>query len=318
MTLTVLLFVFLLCCLVARNFYFTKRKLPPALWGLPIFGNIHWFVAANPGKILLNIGKKRGPVVFTTVGSFNTVILNGQKAVKEGCKFMPLNKRPDSVYKTLADNHGYLFSDDNVEYRKFIFRYFKYFGLDTQNKEKMIHEEINNVFLQLDQCLGKPQEVRNMFSVATLNVIFYVILSKRYDPGDPDLIPIIKSVNYLSEMPNILTRGAILMPWITKVMPSISGHHFMMGMVLDLFLELENLFDEHCTTRVPNEPRDMSDAYVDKYGRTTFISHVSGSPQNLWPIVITELFVGAIETTNAGPVVNYTTAKLKLAKGHFT
>ncbi|CAG7674580.1 unnamed protein product [Allacma fusca] len=279
--------------------HYKSEKTKVKIWGLPVLGNIHWFTAPNPGDVLLKLGKKYGPVIFTRIGSFNAMILNGHSTIKNACKSPLINGRPDTFYKIITGNRGLIFSDDNAEHRKFLIRRMKAHGQHAKDKDRIIHEEISNTLELLEKNVGKAQDVKHVFSIPTVNVVLFLVLGMRFDRDDSRVKSLIESLNLLSELPSILTRATLLMPWLARWFPKLSGQDFVVTALKELWDAVEAPLIEHDKLRVQNQPRDITDAFYEEYGNPTYFSPLTNTQKQVWSMLLLEIFTGAVETTTS-------------------
>lgn len=76
-------FLFFILMLVKIARQSKPVKLPPGPKPLPIIGNMHQLVGSVPHKILADLGKKHGPLMYLKMGEVPTVIISSAEVAKE-------------------------------------------------------------------------------------------------------------------------------------------------------------------------------------------------------------------------------------------
>ncbi|XP_027063012.2 tabersonine 16-hydroxylase 2-like isoform X1 [Coffea arabica] len=76
-------FLFFILMLVKIARQSKPVKLPPGPKPLPIIGNIHQLIGSVPHKILADLGRKHGPLMYLKFGEVPTVIISSAEVAKE-------------------------------------------------------------------------------------------------------------------------------------------------------------------------------------------------------------------------------------------
>ncbi|XP_061629902.1 cytochrome P450 2F2-like [Phyllopteryx taeniolatus] len=300
--LTIILLPF---CLFFILFSFMCRRpknFPPGPTILPILGNLLSLSLENPLQDFERLRKAYGNVYSLYLGPKPAVIVNGLHAMKEALvsKAIDFAGRPQDLYvNDTTDRKGVILADYGSswkEHRRFALMTLRNFGLGKQSMEERILGEIEFIMKTLEKSIGSTLSPQLMFHNASSNIICQILFGKRYDYND-DFIKVI--VQCFTENAK-LANG----PWamLYDSLPMIRG------LPLPFMKSFENvkicqklakgLLAEHKRTRVPGEPRDFLDCYLDELDKRRDDDGSSFSEQQLTMYVLDIHFAGTDTTSN--------------------
>ncbi|XP_030587501.1 cytochrome P450 2F2-like [Archocentrus centrarchus] len=244
------------------------KNFPPGPPILPLVGNLLQLNLKNPLKDFERLRKSYGDVYSIFIGRKPAVIINGMKAIKEAIvtKATDFAGRPQDLFiNNITKRKGVIMADYGSswrEHRRFALMTLRNFGLGKNSMEDRIHEEIKHIISTLEKSIGKTMSPRVMFHNAASNIICQVLFATRYEYDDA-LIKLV--VGCFTENTKI-TNG----PWamLYDALPLIHYLPLPFRKAFKNAETLENLvlgfMREHKRTRVPGEPRDFIDCYLDE------------------------------------------------------
>ncbi|XP_070762877.1 cytochrome P450 2F2-like isoform X3 [Enoplosus armatus] len=261
--------VILLClCIVFLFFQFRSRRpknFPPGPTVLPIVGNILHISLENPLKDFEKLRKSYGNVYSLFIGSKPAVVINGLNAMKEATvtKANDFAGRPQDLFVNDSTRRkGVILADYGSSWkahRRFALMTLRNFGLGKDSMEERIHGEIQYTINTLEKSIGKTLSPQVMFHNAASNIICQVLFGTRYEYDD-DFIKVI--VQCFTENAKIANG-----PWamLYDTFPMIRNLPLPFKKAFENVESLaKRLLAEHKKTRVPGEPRDFVDCYLDE------------------------------------------------------
>ncbi|XP_051807656.1 cytochrome P450 2F2-like [Acanthochromis polyacanthus] len=276
------------------------KNFPPGPPVLPIVGNILQLNLKNPLEDLEKLRKSYGNVYSLFLGRKPIVVINGVKAMKEAMvsKAAEFAGRPqDTLINDVTQRKG-LFSVDYgaswKEHRRFSLMTMRNFGLGKKSMEERIHGEIQYTMKMLDKNIGKTLTPQVMFHNMASNIMCQVVFGTRYEYDDEFITTIVQSTTEITKICN--GPWAMLyssLPFIRKLPLPFNKAFKAVKRSSDLVLHLLN---EHKKTRVPGEPRDFIDSYLDELDKKAEDS--SFSEDQLIFTAIDLLFAGTDTTSN--------------------
>ncbi|XP_051807664.1 cytochrome P450 2F2-like isoform X2 [Acanthochromis polyacanthus] len=241
------------------------KNFPPGPPVLPILGNILHLNLKNPLEDFEKLRKSYGNVYSLFLGPRPSVVINGVKAMKEAMviKAAEFAGRPqNTISQDVNKGNGFIFSDYGPswkEHRRFSLMTMRNFGLGKKSMEERIHGEIQYIIKTLDNNIGKTLTPQIMFHNVASNIMCQVVFGTRYEYDDEFITTIVQSAIEITKAANgPWTTLYSSFPWIRKL-PLPFNKSF--KRCSDLVLQSLN---EHKKTRVPGEPRDFLDCYLDE------------------------------------------------------
>lgn len=190
-TLSVLISTFTISILVFHFLWLNKRKLyPKGPIGLPIFGHLPFFGRYPPGTFS-RWRHKYGDVFRIRMGSWETVVVNGYKAIKEAAEKPDdaFSSRPDfTTLNILQKVNGETslafgpFNDCYLLHRKAVATVLRIFTHRRSGfTEDLILEEADKLAENLLKKSNGPVDIRSDIQYATGSVIYQVLYGRGMD-----------------------------------------------------------------------------------------------------------------------------------------
>uniref|UniRef100_A0A8C2HR44 Cytochrome P450, family 2, subfamily X, polypeptide 9 n=1 Tax=Cyprinus carpio TaxID=7962 RepID=A0A8C2HR44_CYPCA len=224
------------------------KNFPPGPRPLPLFGNLLELNINNPLKDFERLADRYGKVYSLYLGSKPWVVLNGFEVLKEALvtKAVDFAGRPqDLMVNHITKGSG------------------KYIIIE-QSMEERILGEVSHVIAKLEKRVGNNVsfDPQTMFHNAASNIICIVLFGSRYDYDD----------EFLKLFIHLYTENAKIAngPWamiydtfpVLRSLPLPFKKAFTnASKAREMSAKLVN---EHKKTRVPGEPRDFIDCYLDE------------------------------------------------------
>nr|XP_046227938.1 cytochrome P450 2F2-like [Scatophagus argus] len=255
-------FVFISCfkCQRPKNF-------PPGPPTLPILGNLLNLSLNNPIGDFERLRKCYGNIFSVYFGIKPAVIINGVHAMKEAMvtKGADFAGRPQNILISHLTHKGMILADYGTcwkEHRRFALMTLKNLGLGKLSMEQRILGEIQCTMETLEKSIGTTLSPQVIFHNAASNIICQVLFGTRYDYDDNFIKVVVQCFQEISKMGN--GRWAMLynsVPMIRKLpLPFMKAFKN----VETCKKLISHLITEHKETRVPGQPRDFLDCYLDE------------------------------------------------------
>uniref|UniRef100_A0A3B5MBA8 Cytochrome P450, family 2, subfamily X, polypeptide 9 n=1 Tax=Xiphophorus couchianus TaxID=32473 RepID=A0A3B5MBA8_9TELE len=262
--LLVLCVVFLLLQLKPQR----PKNFPPGPPSLPLLGNLWNLNMKNPLKDFERLRQSYGNVYSLFLGLKPAVVISEFKAMKEAMviKAADFAGRPQNILITnLTNNKGVILVDYGSlwrDHRRFALMTLRNFGLGKKSMEERIHEEIQHIIKPLDDNIGKTLSPQFLFHNAASNIICKVLFGTRYEYEDETIKIIVRCFTEISKIANgpwamIYDSFPLIRPLRLPYNKSFQN--------MEIFLNIaRRLVNEHKKSRVPGEPRDFVDCYLDE------------------------------------------------------
>ncbi|XP_038146913.1 cytochrome P450 2B4-like [Cyprinodon tularosa] len=244
------------------------KNFPPGPPTLPILGNLLYLNLKNPLKDFERLRQSYGNVYSIFFGLKPVVMINGFQAMREAMivKAVDFAGRPQDMFMNdVIQRKGVIMADYGSvwrDHRRFALMTLRNFGLGKKSMEERIHEEVECTIKTLEKNIGKTLCPQFMFHNAASNIICRVLFGTRYEYEDEIIQTIVKCFTDLTRMANGM--WAMLynsLPFI-RPLPLPFRKAFK---DIEVFLSIAvGLVNEHKKTRVPGEPRDFVDCYLDE------------------------------------------------------
>ncbi|XP_051807657.1 cytochrome P450 2F2-like [Acanthochromis polyacanthus] len=300
MFLSLVLLGLCICVIILQLKPRRPKNFPPGPPVLPILGNILHINPQNPLEDLDKLRKSYGDVYSLFIGRRPNIVINGVKAMKEAMviKAAEFAGRPqDTFVNDVFNDNGVILEDYGPswkEHRRFALMTLRNFGLGKKSMEERIHDEIQHTIKTLDESTGKTLCPQVMFHNVASNIICQVLFGTRYEYDDEFITTVIQCATEIAKIANGL--WAMLydtLPFIRKLPLPFSKAFKNAKRSTDLVLRLLN---EHKKSRVPGEPRDFIDCYLDELDKKAEDSTFSEDKLILTAIDIQ--FAGTDTTSN--------------------
>ncbi|XP_049431029.1 cytochrome P450 2F2-like isoform X3 [Epinephelus fuscoguttatus] len=244
------------------------KNFPPGPPILPILGNILHMSLENPLEDFERLRKSYGNIYSLYLGPRPAVIIHGMKAMKEALvtKGIDFAGRPQDLFvNDTTDRKGVILADYGPswrDHRRFALMTLRNFGLGKNSMEERIHGEIKYIIDTLEKSIGKSMSPQVMFHNAASNIICQVLFGTRYEYDDKFIKVIVQCFTENAKLAN----G----PW-AMLYDSLPMIRSLPLPFMKAFKNVETcqriakrLLNEHKSTRVPGQPRDFVDCYLDE------------------------------------------------------
>ncbi|KAM8893197.1 cytochrome P450 2F2-like [Spinachia spinachia] len=263
--------ILLLICLVFIVIQLKSRRpknFPPGPPVWPILGNILDLSLENPLKDFERLRKTYGNVYSLFLGPKPVVVINGRKTIKEALvtKGIDFAGRPQDLFvNDTTQRKGVILADYGTswkEQRRFALMNLRNFGMGKDGMEERIHGEIQYTVDTLEQSVGKSFSPQNMFHNAASNIICQVLFGKRFEYEDEIIKTVVRCFTENAKIAN----GPWAMLYDSFPMIRSLPLPFRRGFknVETCQKIAKSLMNENKQTRVPGEPRDFVDCYLDQ------------------------------------------------------
>uniref|UniRef100_A0A3Q2CYN8 Cytochrome P450 2J6-like n=1 Tax=Cyprinodon variegatus TaxID=28743 RepID=A0A3Q2CYN8_CYPVA len=288
-----------LCFLLLQLKPWRPKNFPPGPLSLPIFGSLLFLNLENPLKDFERLRESYGNVYSLFIGRKPAIIINGFKAMKEAIviKSTDFAGRPQDLFiNDVTQRKGVIMADYGPmwrEHRRFVLMTLRNFGLGKKSMEDRILDEIQHTIKTLENNNGKTLSPQVMFHNAAFNIICQVLFGVRYGYDDETIKLIVRCFAEMTKIAN--GPWAMLYDSIPLIrhLPLPFNKAFEN---MEIFLSVSRrLINEHKKTRVPGEPRDFVDCYLDELENRHYGS--TFSEEQLTRITF-DLFVAGTDTTS--------------------
>ncbi|XP_070784302.1 cytochrome P450 2F2-like isoform X1 [Enoplosus armatus] len=255
-------FFFILCLKCQR-----PKNFPPGPPPIPILGNLLNLSLDNPMGDFETLRKCYGNVYSLFLGPKPAVVINGVQAMKEAMmtRAADFAGRPQDIFVSDLTKNGMILADYGAgwkEHRRFALMTLRNFGLGKQSMEQRILGEIQYMMETLEKSIGSSLSPHILFHNAASNIICQVLFGTRYDYDDSFIKVVVQCFKENSKIAN----G----PW-AMLYDSVPIIRNLPLPFMKAFKNIETckklatrLIAEHKETRVPGQPRDLLDCYLDK------------------------------------------------------
>ncbi|XP_042268321.1 cytochrome P450 2F2-like isoform X2 [Thunnus maccoyii] len=285
------------CLFLIQLITLRPKNFPPGPIILPLLGNVLNISLENPLNDFERLRKAYGNVYSLYIGSKPAVFINGLKAMKEAMvsKATDFAGRPQDLFVNDTTNRrGVILADYGSswrEHRRFALMTLRNFGLGKQSMEERILGEMQYVMNTLEKSIGKTLSPQLMFHNAASNIICQVLFGKRYDYDD----------EFITVLVQCFTENAKLAngPWamLYDSFPMIRNLPLPFSKAFKNVKRIaKRVLAEHKNTRVPGEPRDFVDCYLDEMDKRGDDSSFSEEELSMYALDIH--FAGTDTTSN--------------------
>ncbi|XP_029010218.1 cytochrome P450 2J6-like isoform X1 [Betta splendens] len=298
---TIILLSLCVCFIILQLKSRRPKNFPPGPPALPLLGNLLNLNLENPLKDLERLRKSYGNVYSLFIGPNRTVVINGVEALKEALvnKAHDFSGRPQDMFiNDVTHRKGVIVVDYGPrwkEHRRFALMTLRNFGLGKNTMEDRIHGEIQHIIKTLEKNIGIKMSPQVMFHYAATNIICQVLFGTRYEYDDElnkEIVRCLTQINKAINGPWAMLYDSL--PFIRSLPLPFTKAFRNMETVRTL---AKKLIREHKKSRVPGEPRDFLDCYLDELEKrdsekTTF------SEEQLIMYAIDLQFAGTDTTSN--------------------
>ncbi|XP_061100598.1 cytochrome P450 2F2-like isoform X1 [Conger conger] len=243
------------------------RNFPPGPRPIPIFGNLLQFNLVDLLNDFKKLSERYGKVYSIYLGRKPAVVLNGLQAMKEALvtQSVDFSGRPKGLMVNhLSEGKGVGMTDGPIwkEHRRFALTTLRNFGMGKQSMEERILGEISYIVTHLENNAGKSTDPQTLFHKAGFNIICTVLFGTRFKHEDEFLQLNIRCIRETTKIIN----G----PWsmIYDTLPLLRNLPLPFQKAFEnismIRKSLGDRVSQHKESRVPGEPRDLTDCYLDE------------------------------------------------------
>ncbi|XP_063065815.1 cytochrome P450 2D14-like [Engraulis encrasicolus] len=240
---------------------------PPGPPALPLLGNLLHLSMKDPMPDLEKIAGRYGNVYSLFLGNKPVVMLHGLQAVREALVTQAADfaGRPQGLMLNhVTDSKGLIMADYGAvwkEHRRFTLNSMRNFGLGKVSMETRILAETAHICSHLDKLNGAAVDPHELIHSAASNIICSVLFGTRYEYDDKTLAFFISSFKENARVAN----GAWAV--IYDTLPFVRRLPLPFQKVFRNYAALKKMtrgiVNKHKMTRIPGEPRDLIDCYLD-------------------------------------------------------
>ncbi|PIK53304.1 putative cytochrome P450 2J6 [Apostichopus japonicus] len=273
-----------------------KRYLPPGPIGLPIIGNLPYFILCKKEapEAFGNLAKRNGPIIYVRFGAMEAIVLNDFKTIQEAMNHPDLQDRPEQKTfesKKIKDAvggkaEGIAMASGKAwkHQRKFLVNTFRDFGVGKSRFEDSVAMEAAAMMAAIREKNNLPFDPQILFSNAFSNIICSVTFGKRFEYYDPKFERLLALVLRQFE---VIGGAAVL-----AAFPILGKFEFgpikeVTKNTLEFINFFQNIINDHKSKFDENNINDVIDAYMLEMRS----SEVNGSPD---PEVFNEKNLGAL------------------------
>ncbi|XP_075045027.1 cytochrome P450 2J4-like [Mixophyes fleayi] len=279
------------------------KGFPPGPPALPVLGNMLQMDFTNLLKDLQEFSKVYGPVFSIYLGFTPAVVVRGIKDLKE----VLVNKGIDSadrpqnrLIKAISGARGLVLATYGrawKEHRRFTLSTLRNFGLGKKSMEERIREESSYLIQELKNNKDTLYDPHFVIDNAVSNIICSIVFGKRYGYDDTTFRDILNLVHEHMKMATSIWAQLYNAFGFVKHLPL--PHQKIFKNLKIIFAFLGNVLEEHKKNRVPGQPRDYIDCYLDELDKEKEDSNQSTfDAENLFTCMV-DLFVAGTETTSS-------------------
>ncbi|XP_067652456.1 cytochrome P450 1A1-like [Haliotis asinina] len=263
--LCVCVIILLACFILSRSPAGKGDNAPPGPWGWPVIGNLPQ-LGKKPHVTLTQLRKKYGDVYKITLGSRQTVVLNGlytikQALVKQAEEFAG---RPDFYsFKFIGNGKSMGFGDYGPRWK--MHRRLAQNALagcinkKTNPIEESIVSEAGVLVSNLLASNGAPINPHNEIYLSVGNIICALCFGKRYKRDDPDFLQLIRMNDEFMAFAGA-GNPVDIMPWVRFF--TFRSFNTFVGILNTMTAFCVKKQKEHLDTYDPAVARDVTDLLI--------------------------------------------------------
>ncbi|XP_075044992.1 cytochrome P450 2J4-like isoform X1 [Mixophyes fleayi] len=280
------------------------KGFPPGPPALPVMGNMLQMDFTNPMKALRKFSQTYGPVYSIYLGFTPAVVVRGLKDLKEVLvnKGVEFADRPQSkMTEVITKYKGLVMAPYGrawKEHRRFTLSTLRNFGLGKKSMEERICEESSYLIQDLKENKDTLYDPHFVIDNAVSNIICSIVFGRRYNYDDRTFRDILNIVHDNLKLSSGIWAQLYNEFGFLRYLPL--PHWKIFRNIEIIFGFLRKVLEEHKKTRVPGQPRDYIDCYLEELdkdqedgsNKSTF------DDENLFTSV-SDLFIAGTETTSA-------------------
>ncbi|XP_040266170.1 cytochrome P450 2J6-like [Bufo bufo] len=299
---TALLLGLLLLALLWRKMS-RPKGFPPGPVPLPVIGNILQMGFSNPLPAFKKFSEEYGPIYSIYLGFTPAVVVRGLKDLKEilvnkGQEFAdrPFNRLTEDISGSkglVLARYGQAWK----EHRRFTLSTLRNFGLGKKSMEERICEESVHLIQEFKKNKDTLLDPHFVIDNAVSNIICMIVFGRRYEYNDSTFRDILNLIHENMKMATSFWAMLYSAFGFVKHLPL--PHQKIFRNVRVFFDFLERVLEQHKRTRVPGQPRDYIDCYLEELEKEKGERNkLTFDNENLF-ISVADLFIAGTETTSS-------------------
>eukprot|EP00057_Strongylocentrotus_purpuratus_P001241 XP_001197257.2 PREDICTED: cytochrome P450 2U1 [Strongylocentrotus purpuratus] len=188
-----------------------RRRLPPGPTNYPIVGILPFLGRDDPGKSVLELSKKYGPVFYGRLGNFDAIFLNDYESVREAFAKSgdAFSDRPRfTTFEAWSGGRGVVccyYQNHWKEQRRFLLKLLRNLGMGRANNslEDRILQEAVLLTRSIGETNGESFDPRIPMTMAVSNIICGLTFGKRFDYDNKEFEKFICTLERCFEMTDI-------------------------------------------------------------------------------------------------------------------
>ncbi|XP_054856395.1 cytochrome P450 2J6-like isoform X2 [Eublepharis macularius] len=275
------------------------KQFPPGPMPLPFIGNLLQFNASSPLKDLDKYAQKYGPIFTLYLGGEPFVFVQGFSLVKEvlltrGAEFA--GRPENAIVEAINNKKGLItapYGQVWKEQRRFLLMSLRNFGLGKKSMEEKILDEATYLIQIFEENMNVPFDACGFIVSAVANIISTIVFGKRFNYDDKLLRNVLGLIHESSTV--------LIGPWaqLYNAVPLVRRlplpHRNIINIAKKFAAFISKEVEEHRTTLVPGDHRDITDAYLEELQKPE--NKGSSFEEENMLITLGELFLAGVETT---------------------
>lgn len=258
----------LLCVAVLLLLHLWSNRpstLPPGPRRYPIIGS--GFADNDSVK---KLQQKYGDVFSTRFGAVDQVFLCSYKLIKEAFAKTEFADRPSwRVFNFLSDGEeaGVIFSSGArwQASRRFLLRQLRDLGMGKSSMDAAVAVEAKALVEDFRRIAGSPTTLPDSISLVTLNVVWQLVASRRYNLDDAEMLRFLRLIRVFQEDVVFLVLPEFF-PWLNYIpaplMRRLSRQDWLQKSAKQANDMMQEVVDQHRASLDPDNPRDLIDCYL--------------------------------------------------------
>ncbi|XP_068117909.1 cytochrome P450 2D17-like isoform X3 [Hyperolius riggenbachi] len=183
------------------------------------------------------------------------------------------------------------------EHRRFTLSTLRNFGLGKKSMDKRICEESLHLVKEIKKNKDALYDPHIVLDNAVSNIICSIVFGRRYDYDDPTFRCILDLVHEHMKMATGIWAQLYNAFGFVKYLPL--PHQKMLRNVKTVFAFLGTVLEEHKRSRVPGQPRDYIDCYLEEMEKEEKDGSKKTFDEKSLFTCMVDLFVAGTETTSS-------------------
>ena len=237
----------------------------PFLFVISRLGSLFW-LGFNPHLSLTKLSKRYGDVFTITFGSYNSIVLNSIESVRETLvkRSRVYGGRPQLYsFTEVRGGLGILFIDQTPKYerqRKLAIRSLHRTFYETKNLDAILNKEALKLLDEFGKLQNEAFHPKGLLRLLAANLILKSFFDLDFEFDGPEAVEVVEMVEDFTKNTSPVNLSDIV-PWL-QMLP-IGDFSKMRKMFQDFVGMHERFYNSTTRSRVPGEPRSLTDSLLD-------------------------------------------------------